>query len=214
MKGITKSTGHNWRFKDETGKTFGRLTVVTFHGHCGTTALWLCRCDCGNIAIVAGSKLRNGHTSSCGCFRVEATRNKFTTHGRSKTKEYKLWRSMKERCYNKNCEGYQWYGARGVIICDRWLASFESFFSDMGLCPAGLTIERIDCNGNYEPSNCTWATEREQGYNKRTTKRVIAFGRLQNLMQLERVAGLEAATIRNRLYLGWSPERAATTPLQ
>lgn len=159
---------------DLTGKKFQRLTVIFRTGtdshRCAT---WSCLCDCGNNTIVSSRHLimKNG-TGSCGCIRNEAK----TTHGQrlsknNRTKEYKTWTSIKQRCYNPKTINFQNYGGRGITVCERWLNSFENFFADMGRATSPEhSIDRIDNDSNYEPSNCRWATRKEQNNNTRKTK--------------------------------------------
>ncbi len=166
-----KLTKSNMRAKDITGELFGRLTVQYKHSvNRQGNALWFCLCDCGNSAIVRGADLRNGHTNSCGCFNEEQTSKANTTHSGTvggRTKEYRVWLSMRRRCFDASHEHYLYYGGRGVTVCDRWKDDFEAFLSDMGTAPfESSTIERINTNGNYEPTNCKWATKQEQVLNQ------------------------------------------------
>ena len=170
-RGYTKSCGCSRIGKgliDLTGQRFGRLTVL--HRDTskpigrGCATYWLCRCDCGNKCSVPAHDLRRGHTKSCGCMRSEL----HTTHGMSRTRIYDTWHNMNRRCNNPNVACYKCYGGRGIKVCDRW-KSFENFYDDMiGTYSDELTIDRINVDGNYEPSNCRWSTPSEQCRNKRT----------------------------------------------
>ena len=160
---------------DLTGKKFRRLTVIFRVGSDGhRSPTWSCLCECGNTTIVASRHLvSEDGTGSCGCIRNEAK----STHGQrlsknKRTKEYKTWTSIKQRCYNPKTIGFHNYGGRGIRVCDRWLNSFENFFADMGCAPSPKhSIDRFpDNDGNYEPSNCRWATHKEQQNNTRKTK--------------------------------------------
>lgn len=160
---------------DLTGQRFGRLLVIRRvecekHGE----AKWLCQCDCGNETAVFGYLLRSGKTSSCGCSKHDETfRNKkkeqSTVHGGCGTRLYRIWIGMKNRCYNPNAAKYKDYGGRGITICAEWKNDFPAF-RDWALSHGytdALSIDRIDVDGNYEPSNCRWATAKEQRHNRR-----------------------------------------------
>ncbi len=167
---------------DITGKKYGYLLVLSREDNTSTgRASWLCKCDCGGKTIVSGKNLRNGNTSSCGCRRTQGLR---TTHGLSKKKDrlYNIWLGMKQRCYYVNGRSYKDYGGRGIRVCSRWKNSFENFYVDMKeshdkhLAIFGkdnTTLDRIDNNGNYEPSNCKWSTRSEQYFNSRSYKEKI-----------------------------------------
>lgn len=162
-------TVHN--FNDLTGKRFGRLLVAERSENRNGKVSWKCFCDCSNIKIVTSNMLVSRHTRSCGCLHREELSKRTKTHGHTAnnttTPEFRSWFSMIRRCTKENDHAYPRYGGRGIKICDRWL-SFSEFLKDMGERPSkDHSLDRIDVNGNYEPSNCRWATNVEQARNKR-----------------------------------------------
>ena len=151
---------------DYTNKRFGKLIAIEYI----IGSKWKCKCDCGNITIVRTCKLTTGHTKSCGCLRHEKYN---LTHGLRKTRLYRIWANMKTRCYNSKDPHFKRWGGRGISICDEWRNNFKSFY-DWAIYNGykyNLTIDRIDNNGNYEPSNCRWASIKEQNQNKSNVKR-------------------------------------------
>lgn len=158
---------------DLRGQTFGRLTVrAMVASNSAGQSIWACQCACGELLSVAATHLRRGAVKSCGCLRRELgierlLRSPRRTHGATETVEYETWQRMIQRCTNPNSEVFEYYGGRGITVCERWRKSFENFRADMGLRPEGMSIDRKDVNGNYEPTNCRWATAIEQRLNQR-----------------------------------------------
>jgi hypothetical protein len=155
------------------GKHSGRLTIVSFsHQDARGRAFWNCLCECGAGVAIEGTKLRSGHTGSCGCLKKEIiTAGANLRHGDcvdGKTSEYGRWSAMKERCYNKNDKKYPEYGGRGITVCDEWRNDFSSFLRDMGRCPTGFLLDRKDPDGNYEPGNCRWVSSKASNRNYST----------------------------------------------
>lgn len=194
------------------GQVYGRLTVVAErperHGANGGR-IFECRCECGNAKSVPAGQLRNQHTRSCGCVRRERGRRMLTKHGKASTPEWITWCAMRHRCRDRNHHAWKDYGGRGIAVCDRWESSFEDFLADMGPRPTPKhSIERIDVNGNYEPSNCTWATTYEQSINRRNTHRLTVGDVTLTISQWSQRSGLSKSTIGERLKRGWTVERA------
>ena len=150
-----------------TGHIFGRLTVLQRVKNSAVgAARWLVRCDCGTLKEVRGSTLTAGSSNSCGCLARELTSKRVKTHGMTNTFEHNVWLAMKRRCTDPKHPRYHRYGARGIQVCTRW-ENFENFFADMGVCPFTQgSIERVDNNKGYEPSNCVWLLKNQQSKNR------------------------------------------------
>lgn len=198
---------------DLTGKKFGNWTVlgpavVTNKRH----PKWNCLCKCGTRRPVFAQSLRSGASKGCGCTVARMASERSRKHGKSHTSLYKAWAGMKDRCFNPNNLHYAEYGGRGITVCDRWRDSFSNFIADMGDRKPGLTIERIDNDGNYEPGNCKWATRKEQQRNRRVCNNLTFNGETLCVSEWAERIGLKHETLRGRLSRGWSVEKALTTP--
>jgi hypothetical protein len=199
----------------QAGERFARLVLTEELDN----RRWLCKCDCGKSCVVRAATLRSGSTRSCGCLQRERASEANLKHGHAVggrlTKTYVAWANMLQRCCNVSHERYKDYGGRGVEVCERW-RTFNNFLADMGPCPRkGLTIERTNNNGNYEPGNCVWDTYKAQGNNTRHN-RLIEYQQItMTLAQWAERVELRPDTIRMRLdQLGWSVERALATPVR
>lgn len=200
------------RFIDNSSKTFGKLQVLGFAGVGRNGSAWFCKCDCGNIVKVLQGYIKHG-TKSCGCSVKERLIIVNTSHGMSRSYTYKSWASMIARCFNKNHDAYERYNGRGITVCDHW-RKFENFLADMGERPQGLTLERKNNAGNYEPGNCKWATTKEQNNNQRTNRILTFKGESMNLTQWSERLSVTPSLLKARFKLGWSIERAFSEPIR
>lgn len=202
----------NRPLKDYAGVRFGRLIGVVLISRDLTPEnnhLWEFVCDCGNHVERRIKNVRSGKTSSCGCLARELTVARNETHGltRQFPREYGLWKGMRDRCQRTGNRSYADYGGRGITVCPRW-EDFARFMDDMGPCPNGLSIDRMDTNGNYEPGNCRWATATQQANNKRSNHVITYLGKSLTLQQWCDKFNLEASKVRYRLKRGWNLDRA------
>ncbi|HCQ6003679.1 TPA: hypothetical protein OL424_003040 [Clostridioides difficile] len=194
--------GQNKRFKDITGKTFGKLTVLKMSGKDKYSHnLWLCQCECGNRTITSTSALEQGKAQSCGCIRKEILLERSTTHNKSNDSLYRVYHRMIKRCTNAINKDYNYYGGRGIEVCNEWLEDFINFYNwsiENGY-RKGLTIDRINVNGNYEPSNCRWVTWEVQRNNKRNSIRVNYKGEMITLKQCAENLNVKYLFLYNQL---------------
>lgn len=182
------------------GSRIGRWTAIRPAGvhrfpSGKTQSIWLCRCDCGSEMAIKIGSLTNGNSRSCGCLYLE-TRN--TTHGMSRTSTHRAWRAMVSRCSDSHDKDYRRYGARGIVVCDRWLGDIgpKNFLADMGPRPLGCTIDRIDNDGPYSPDNCRWVTAKMQGRNRHNNRMAELDGEWKCVSEWAEVLGSH----RNYLY--------------
>ena len=206
------------KFIDLTGQRFGRLTVIRKADQRGPDggAVWECLCDCGNTCFVWKQKLtRKGHSAkrSCGCLQKE--RHKTYIHGDCLSLLYHKWADMKDRCLNPNAVHYSYYGGRGISICEEWkeYTTFRDWALSNGY-QEGLSLDRIDANGNYEPNNCRWVTLDEQKRNKRNNIIIEMDGQRKTLAEWVRVYDLPYSIVWSRLKRGWNHEKALKTPIK
>lgn len=170
---------------------------------------WLCRCDCGNKIVVTTGHLKSGHTKSCGCLQKEVSiqNGLKKKHGLKDSRVYRIWSCMKTRCFNTKDEHYKNYGARGITVCDEWKEDFQAFY-DWSMANGyeeGLTIDRINPDGNYEPSNCRWATKKEQTKNRRNSIFVTHNGETKTLAEWSAETGIYYQTLVYRYKAGKTP---------
>ena len=194
-------------FEDLTGKTFGRLTVLSMvKGYHKKYTGCLCECLCGNQKIVRSDLMKNGDTKSCGCLQRE-NKGQETQNGLSGTRVYDIWCNIIDRCHNSSCRSYHNYGGRGIKVCNEWLefGQFYNWSLSNGYAE-NLTIERKDVNGNYEPLNCTWIPKSEQNYNKRTTHNITINGITKPMALWAKENGISLQAMYYRIKNGWTGE--------
>lgn len=199
---------------DLTGKKFGKLTVIKLDHikrYVGCTKyFWLCKCECGNFCITSQNQLSRGKTKSCGCLQKEYFSIK---HNLRFSKLYITWENIKKRCYNKKSSRYKWYGEKGIIVCNEWKDDFKAFY-DWAMANGykeGLTIDRIDVNGNYEPSNCRWVDWKTQQQNKNSNIYLTYNNQTKCITEWARIFNINRATLQWRIKKGWEVQEALTT---
>lgn len=183
------------------GQKYGKLTVAG-----SIDGKWSCLCDCGGVKTVTTKQLRSGQTASCGCALSEMLRLRNSTHGLSRDPAYRSWKDMRSRCNTPTDSDYKDYGGRGIKVCDRW-SDFAAFLADMGPRPFGMSVDRKDVNGNYEPSNCRWADAKTQANNKRSNHFIEWGERRQTLAAWCAETGVDQSKARYRLRMKWPVEK-------
>jgi hypothetical protein len=199
---------------------FGKLVVIRgpLAKRIRGALAYLCRCDCGNTRIVTGIRLRRRDIKMCNPCAVARgavkTAAKKTTHGQTESRTYSRWQSMLDRCRGNRPDLIRLYRDRGITVCRRWRESFVEFLKDMGTCPPGLTLERIDNDGSYRPGNCKWATRKQQAQNTRTNKRVTFNGETHIISEWARKLGVQPTIITYRINrAGYPPWFAVVCPV-
>ena len=203
------------RFIDLTGKRFGRLIVLSPYGKTKHNCfIWMCKCDCGNYKPITSRCLITGSSLSCGCLSREIhnkiAKKLFTRHGLNNTKLNAVWKGMKKRCFNENSTEYINYGGRGITMCPEWSNDFETFYmwAISNGYQEGLSIDRIDNNGNYEPSNCRWITRQEQAYNRRSNKLLLYNGEYLPMKLIAKMENVDYDKFRYYITKNFSVEEA------
>jgi hypothetical protein len=192
-------------YKDLAGRRIRSLVVVSLdYVHPVKGALWLCLCDCGKQWVTTGTSIRYGSVTSCGCQGLKRAQLAKTTHGASRrvdgknrTPEYRSWAGLRNRCNNPSNRSFHDYGARGITVCERW-NDFAAFYSDMGPRPAGTSIERINNDLGYSPSNCCWATRTQQNRNTRRNRFISINGKKMPISQAAEEMGISKSSVRRR----------------
>jgi hypothetical protein len=201
---------------DIVGKRFGRWKVTSLHGVSkNKMSTWLCICDCGTERVVRGANLKNGTSKSCGCLHAEITAARERKHGEAwKTPEYAIWQAMIQRCTNPNAATWNYYGGRGICVCDRWRNSFENFIADMGRRPSSAhTLDRVENNKGYDKDNCAWRTRKDQMNNTRKNRFIDINGDKRTVSQWAEHMNVDTRLIDGRLRRGWSGCDAVMTPI-
>jgi hypothetical protein len=201
---------------DITGEKYGMLTVIKQNGHGKSGRIvWLCKCDCGNVVSVRGNDLRTGRTISCGCYKRAITSITKTTHGDSGKRLYNIWRDVVRRCKDKNNPRNKNYGMRGIDICCEWANSYESFkeWSLYNGYADNLSIDRINNNGDYKPTNCRWTTRKVQNNNKRVNRLLTHNGETLSIKLWAEKIHMNYQTLVGRINKKWPVEKSLTEPI-
>jgi len=187
---------------------FGRLRFIQKVPPIKARTIWEMECSCGTKKLFQAEHVKTGRSKSCGCFKIEETVKRSTTHGKSHTWLYYKWQNMIKRCTSPSNKHYDIYGGRGIKVCERWLQSYANFEADIGYPEnKSYTIDRIDPNGNYEPSNVRWATPKQQANNKRNTKRIMWKGSMMTIPEIADLENVKYSALKAKLDR-FSPEIA------
>lgn len=207
---------------DLTGQKFNRLTVLYPTGRQskhGKNAIWMCKCDCGNYTEADSGSLKCGTKKSCGCLVKDRMSKLNYKHGGRNERLYLVWMDMRRRCYNTKDQCYKNYGGRGITVCDEWqqYEAFREWAQNTGYDDSAkshvCTLDRIDVNGDYCPSNCRWVDAKTQCNNKRNNLIVTYNGETHTATEWDRICGFPKNTMNKRIHAGWTPEKAITSPM-
>lgn len=204
---------------DLTGKRFGRLQVLMRSGSKNGSAMWLCRCDCGKTKVICGVELRSGETKSCGCLHREIASQTMTKHnGSHKERLYRVWAAMLSRTRNPNATNYKYYGGRGIKVCEEWndYEVFRDWALQNGYNPSAqygeCTLDRINVDGNYCPTNCRWVNMSSQNNNQRSNKTIVYNNESHNLKQWSDILGINYSTFKKYIKSGRTIEDIINAP--
>lgn len=204
------------QIKDLTGQRFGRLRVIEQTAERkNRRVVWKCVCDCGNECYIVSRSLISGATKSCGCFMQESRGKSRITHHKSNEKIYLTWQSMRKRCESPNNKNFTDYGGRGIKVCEEWRNDFQAFY-DWAMANGyadNLTIDRIDVNGNYEPSNCRWVSRKIQSNNRRNNVYLTYKGETHTISEWGEIKNIKPSVLYQRKRKGWSVEKMLETPI-
>ena len=193
--------------KELAGIRNGNMRVMGFSHTYNKSSYWNCKCDCGNEVVLRSDEVKAKKHQSCGCKYVHPNK----THGKKKTKLYRVWSSMKERCLNPDHHAYENYGGRGITVCRRW-HKFENFYADMGEPESGMTLDRMNNNKGYSPRNCRWADWKTQNRNTTRNRMIKYKGKTRSISEWAEIYGIEAYLLRQRLSRNWTMGKALKTP--
>ena len=199
---VGKRKGRGAQMADITNQRFGRLIARTPSGRDRhKNVIWDCACDCGNVVRLTAASLRKGHTRSCGCLRADEFHARVRKHGKSSSSVYMVWEQMVARCTNTEHKDFDYYGGRGITVCDEW-RSFESFYTDMGDPGDSMMLERRDNNLGYSAANCVWATRVEQANNRSNNVMIVTIAEVMTMAQFARSLCVHYANVRSKVNRG------------
>lgn len=188
------------------GSKFHRLTVIASLPYDGHARRFECLCNCGRTVAVAAGSLVGGNTKSCGCLKIDSFRERVTRHGKSGTRTHRIWKNMISRCKENHVRRKDYF-ERGIVVCERWRASFSDFLKDMGEAPSGMSLDRINNDKGYYPGNCRWATKHQQANNSRKNCFISYMGETRTISEWARNIGKSPSTLYARRSKGWTAEQ-------